>query len=252
MRYPLFALLTLATSLFLTSCAKHHADLAALSLSGLPINPVPGSTVNFVATIANYGDADAPACTWTVNELTANGATVFSVVSGSVPALAHGASTTVSFIITQTTAVAHTYQIIVNSDNTVDESTYKNNSVALAVTWALPFDLQLAPLTVAPASPVALQAFTLTASVTNDASSPGTATGVTWSITRDGVAGYLSGVLADMSPGAVLSVPVSMPVEAVAGDHTYQFIIDPGLKSTDTDVTNNTQSITVTVLPISG
>ncbi len=252
MRYFLFAVLTVVTSLFFSGCAKNHADLAAISLTALPINPVPGTQVTFLATFANYGNDDAGACTWTVNELTVNGATVFGAVSGSLPALAQGASTTVSFTITQATAVAHSYQIIANSDNVVDESTYKNNSVALAMTWALPFDLQVAPLTVLPASPMVLQPMTLTASVTNAAGSPGTATGVTWSVTRDGVVNYVTGILPVAAPGAVLSVPVSLPAEAVSGVHTYQFIIDPGLKSTDTDITNNSQSIIVTVLPLAG
>lgn len=252
MRYSLFALLTLMTSLSLTGCAKSQADLAGISLTALPINPLPGTQVTFAATFANTGDSDAPACRWTVNELTLKSATAFGVVSGSLPALAQGASATVSFTITQDTAVAHTYQVIANSDNVVDESSYKNNTVALAVTWALPFDLQVAPLTVEPAGPRVLQPIILTASITNAAGSPGKASGVTWSVTRDTVANYMTGVLADIEPGAVLSVPVTLPAEAVSGDHIYQFIIDPGLKSTDSDLTNNSQSITVTILPLAG
>jgi subtilase family serine protease len=250
MRYYLFALLILTVAMVVSGCSKEVADLTITSFTATPANSLPGTPVTLVAVVKNQGDTDAGGCAWSVNELTSGSATNFATASGTIPALAQGGSTTISFMITRTTAVAHTYQFIANSDNSAQESDYGNDSRSTLVTWSLPFDLQLAPLTLSPAAPTILQTLTLTASVTNAAASPGTAHNVTWSVTRDGVANYVTGVLSDIAPGGVLSVPVTLPPETVAGDHTYQFIIDPNTTSTDSNASNNTRSITITVLPL--
>jgi subtilase family serine protease len=252
MRYYLRALLVLTLAMVITGCGKDAPDLVITSFTATPGNSLPGTEVSFAAVLKNEGNADAGGCAWSVNELTSGSATSFDIVSGVIPALAQGGSTTIAFKLTRTTAVAHTYQFIVNSDSRSDESDFGNNARSILVTWSQPFDLGLAPLTFAPASPVIMQPLTLNASVTNAADSPGTAHNVAWSVTRDGVANYMTGILADIAPGAALSVPVILPEETVAGDHTYQFIIDPNTTSTDSNLSNNSQAITVTVLPFAG
>lgn len=236
----------LAVVCFLVGCTKDFPDLATGAITATPINPQPGTTVSISLTVTNFGDAGAGPCTWSVNRDGVQGFT-----GGDLPGLAHAQSTTITFPVTEIEASTHTYQVIVNYNNAVDESNYADNSAVILVTWALPIDLQAAPLTLTPTTPTSGLPLTLNTTVTNAATAPGTATNVTWSVTRDGIPKYAVGVIPTLAPGSSIAVPATLPTET-AGPHTYDFIIDPDLKSTDSDRTNNTQSITVTVAPISG
>ena len=236
----------LAVLCVLAGCKKDFPDLATSSITATPINPLPGATVSVSVKVTNFGGESASPCTWSV---TRDG--VFNFTGGTVPGLAPSESTTIAFPVTETEAATHTYQIIVNANNVVDESNYADNSATIRVTWALSIDLQAAPLTLSPVAPTSALPVTLNATVTNAATAPGTAAGVTWSVTRDGIPKYAVGVIPNLAPGASIAVPATLPAQTV-GPHTYDFIIDPDGRSTDSDRSNNIQSITVTVTPIGG
>ncbi len=244
MRRLLFA--AFAVVVVLAGCSKDEADLAVGVVTVVPKNPQPGNTVTVTLPVRNDGAADAEGCSWTVNR---DGVRGFA--NGTLPALGQGASGTVSFPVTESDAGSHTYLIIVNSDNVFSESNLGNNSTTVLLTYSLPIDLQLAALTFAPAAPTTITPITLTAAVTNAASAPGTAANIRWRIRRDGIDSYAAGVVPTLAPGATDTISVALPLQT-AGSHTYELTIDPDGFSTDTDLTNNVQTLTVVVAPISG
>lgn len=233
----------LVPALLLAGCnEKKQADLEATAITGLPVNPIPGDTVMVSVTVTNSGDKKAERFAWTVNRDTSYG-----FAGGSIDSLGAGKSKTFSFPVTEAEAGGHTYRIIVNSDNAVDESDYGNNDTTIGIAFALPFDLQVDPLTVAPVAPTTLDTITVTAQVTNSATAEGSASGAVWRVMRDGVDSFASGIVPTLAPGAAADVAFTVPFET-AGSHTYVFTIDPDGVSTDTDASNNSQSTTVTVV----
>lgn len=230
----------------LVGCTKDFPNLVTRSITATPINPQPGTTVSISVTVINTGDSGAGPCTWSVNRDGIHG-----FAGGDIPALASAESYTITFPVTETEVTTHNYQVIANANNAVDESSYADNASSILVIWTLPIELQAGPLTLDPTTPINGLPLTLNTTVTNAASAPGTATGVTWSVTRDGIPKYAVGVIPTLAPGASIVVPATLPSQTV-GPHTYDFIIDPDGRSTDSDRSNNTQSITVTVAPISG
>jgi len=247
MRYVLMSSLVWSCLLGgVVGCTKEKPDLATSAAAAVPLNPLPGASVTITVLVTNVGDDGSAGCAWTVNRDGVPGLT-----GGSLSALAPGASEPLTFSVTETEASTHVYQFIANVDNAADESSFGNNSATVTVTWALPIDLQAAPLTVDPSAPSILTPITLMTLVTNAATAPGTATGVTWSVTIDGVAKSAVGVVPTLAPGASIAVPMALPIQSV-GPHTFDVIIDPDGKSTDSDRSNNTQSISVIVAPVSG
>lgn len=233
----------LVPALLLGGCKeKKQADLETTGITGLPVNPTPGGTVTVTVTVRNIGDKKAGSFAWTVNRDSS-----FGFAGGTIASLGAGKSTALSFPVTEAEAGGHTYRVIVNSDNAVEESDYGNNDTTIGITFALPFDLQVDPLTVAPATPTTLDTITITAHVTNAASAEGSASGAVWRVQRDGVDRFASGTVPTLAPGASADVPFTVPFET-AGSHTYVFTIDPDGVSTDSDAGNNSRSTTVTVV----
>lgn len=239
---PVIVVFLLLPALLLGGCNnKKQADIETIAITGTPVNPTPGATVTVTVTVKNTGNKKAGRFAWTVNRDDAYG-----FAGGVIGSLSAGASTTLSFPVTEAAAGGHSYKVIVNSDNGVSESDYSNNSDTIGITFALPFDLQVDPLTVAPGAPTTLDTVIVTAHVVNSASSAGSATGAVWRVQRDGVDRFASGTVPTLAPGASADVAFSVPFET-AGTHTYVFTIDPDGVSTDTDASNNSRSTTITV-----
>lgn len=235
-----------AAAALLAGCTKDEPDLAVGTITATPVNPQPGDTITITLPVTNRGATGAGGSTWSVNRDSVHG-----FATGTLPALDQGASATISFPVTETDAGSHTYQVIANVGNDFSEEDFGNNSASVVVTFALPIDLQAAPLTVDPVAPTTATPITITSLLTNAASAPGTATAVVWRVQRDGVDNYTSGIIPTLAPGAAIAVPFTVPLETV-GTHTYIFTIDPDGRSTDTDRSSNVQTITVTVAAVSG
>ena len=237
------ALSVILPVLLLAGCNnKKQADIETVGITGTPVNPTPGTTVTVTVTVKNTGNKNAGSFAWAVNR-----DDVYGFAGGTIASLSKGETTTLSFPVTETVAGSHSYKVIVNSDNGVSEYDYGNNSDTIGINFALPFDLQVDPLTVVPAAPTTLDTIAITAHVTNAASAAGSAINAIWRVQRDGVDGFASGIVPTLAPGASADVPFSVPFET-AGAHTYVFTIDPDGVSTDSDASNNSQSTTVTVI----
>ncbi len=102
--------------------------------------------------------------------------------------------------------------------------------------------------TVLPLTPLDGQAFTVSWRVFNaDYFENREALNVAWTISRDGVAGFASGVIPSLRSRTF--VDLSFIDTQTAGPHSYAFSIDQADATREANEANNTTGITVVVVP---
>lgn len=245
-------LVSMPLLLLLTGCPQDSKpDIEAGTLSVQPAAPTPTVPGVVSLPVTNSGDKNAGTFAWTVRR---DGA--YDFATGTVPGLAEGASTTISFTVLEPIASTHTYQVILNSNNDFEESDLENNTATAAIGFSpTAVDPQVTsllvttPLTGEPRStdPVAL-----TATVISPLTALNTVTDLQWTLTGRAVlksdplqvdpTPTKSGVIASLVPGATESpIIVVGPLDPLH-EYTYTFTISTGITNTDTDTINNAAS----------
>ncbi len=142
-----------------------NPDLTVTSVSWSPSNPTETSSITLSATVQNIGNASAPGTT--VNFNLGSGL----VGSANVPALAVGASATVSLGAGNRPMGSYTVAATVDPANTVIEQNNANNSLTaptqMVVGQAPGPDLQILGVTTNPANPAVGAPVTFTVAVNN-------------------------------------------------------------------------------------
>ncbi len=219
-------------------------DLAfASAITYNPPSPTASDIVTVTATISNIGGVDAGGFRW---DAARDGISGFR--SGTVAALASGASTTISFTMQETGGGTHTYRVVLDADSVVHEADETNNQRSLTLSYSgSATDLQIAAISViAPETPTTTDDITLQVTY---AASGTSASNVPWRISRDGVDGFASGVISTLEPGSPVTVTTDIHTET-SGTHTYRATIDPDATILDDNRGNNTAEVSITVAPV--
>jgi hypothetical protein len=225
------------------------ADQVDIAVVGSPVATpaaaLPGETTTVSLTISNQGDLDAGAFDWAVRR---DG--VANWLTGHVAGLPVGQQATISFAATDVALGFHTYQVILNSSGSFRESDLENNTATITIGEAIDLQFQSVP-TITPDAPTTSDDLNFSTVITSATTSAISVSGVAWTLSRDGVAGYQTGTLPLLAPGD--STPLSIPLPAeTAGSHTFGLTIDPDAVYNDSDRTTNTSSATVVVAPAGG
>jgi hypothetical protein len=254
MRLSLVVLFALSC-LCLHGCGKasntSSFDLIVSNVSATNPAPLAGQatvitfTVHF-ATTYGLSLANIP---WTV---TRDGVEGF--LAGGIPLIQPNGDAITSFSITETVVGQHVYAITIDPQNIYNETDFSNNTTAITVTigaspvlgqYELFFSEQLACVTT---EPVATKPITLDCAVANSSNTGSTATAIPWSLSRDGIAGFLTGTITAILPDT--AVPLSLTFTDTAGAHTYVLTLDPQDTLPENDTLNNTsEPVDITVGP---
>lgn len=234
------------------------ADLIVTDITSNPASPLTGNATTFSAVVKNQGTGATPAGT-IIGVSFFIDSTQVSWSDNTTSSLAAGASVTVtatggpagSAAWTATTG-NHTVMAYVDDVNRITETNDSNNqySESLSVTTSPMPDLVVTGLTVTPASPVAGDALTFSATVKNQGNAAG-APGIL-AIGVDGTTVYTS-----TSNTTALAVGASVTVNGTfaglqAGSHTVTASIDNAGITAEGNETNNTYSTNLTVNPKPG
>jgi subtilase family serine protease len=236
----------------LSGCGTQNTatmDLAfASGVTYSPSSPSPGQAVTVTFSVFN-GDTTGATATnvaWRVARDNVDG-----FASGSIASIPAGTSVTQTFSV-QESSGTHSYAVIIDPDDAIAESNEDNNVQVITITWggvAPPPGVDLyfpVAATTTPSSPSGGTTYTLAFTVGNQSGDASTATNIGWSLTRDGVPGYRSGTIPSLGPNT--STVVSIDLTDPTGSHTYELILDPGNTITESNETNNTQSVGVAVM----
>lgn len=250
LRHTLLPLvISLPIALLLTGCRQDSKpDIEAGSLAVAPAAPVPTVQAVVSLPVSNTGDKDAGEFAWTVRR---DGA--YNFATGTVPGLAQGASTVISFTVLEATASTHTYQVILNSNNNFQESNLENNTATAAIgfgpTAVDPQVTALVMTTPNPGPPFAADSVVLTATVVSPLTAINTVTDLQWTVTGVAVLNFdptqtiptapISGVILSIVPGGSASPTIGVGQLDPLYSYTFTFTVTPGITNTDTDTTNN-------------
>ncbi|MER5648994.1 CARDB domain-containing protein [Streptosporangium sp. NPDC002524] len=219
-----------------------NPDLTVTNLTWTPASPSEASAITLSATVRNAGNAAAPADSVNLN---LDGTLVGTVA---VPALAAGATATVTHNIGTRGEGSYTVSARVDADNTVFEQNEGNNvltaSSPLVVAQAPGPDLQVLSVTSNPPNPAVGAPVTFTVAVRNR----GTAASGATTVTRVVVGGTtLNGNTASIAAGATANVAVSGSWTATSGGATITATADATNTVTETNENNNTFSQSIVV-----
>lgn len=103
--------------------------------------------------------------------------------------------------------------------------------------------------TVTPTSPVQGQNYLIGFALENDDEQKSTLTNVQWSVSRNGVPNVYSGTIPSLVSHQ--PVPITLTDAQAAGTYIYTITIDPNNQIREISKTNNSVTISVTVLPLS-
>ncbi|MEU4405682.1 CARDB domain-containing protein [Streptosporangium sp. NPDC023963] len=219
-----------------------NPDLTVTNLSWTPASPSEAGAITLSATVRNAGNAASPADSVNLN---LDGTLAGTVA---VPALAAGATATVTHNIGTRGEGSYTVSARVDADNTVFEQNEGNNTLTasspLVVSQAPGPDLQVLGVTSSPQNPAVGAPVTFTVAVRNR----GTAASGTTTVTRVAVGGTtLNGNTASIAAGATANVAVSGSWTATSGGATITATADATNTVTETNENNNTFSQSIVV-----
>ncbi|MFB9679833.1 CARDB domain-containing protein [Streptosporangium vulgare] len=219
-----------------------NPDLTVTNLSWTPASPSEAGAITLSATVRNAGNAASPADSVNLN---LDGTLVGTVA---VPALAAGATATVTHNIGTRGEGSYTVSARVDADNSVFEQNEGNNTLTasspLVVAQAPGPDLQVLGVTSSPQNPAVGAAVTFTVAVKNR----GTAASGATTVTRVVVGGTtLNGNTASIAAGATANVAVSGSWTATSGGATITATADATNTVTETNENNNTFSQSIVV-----
>ncbi|GLW49448.1 hypothetical protein Stsp02_51090 [Streptomyces sp. NBRC 14336] len=214
--------------------AAPHPDFVVTDLTWSPAAPSERDAVTVDATVRNAGTANAPATTVNVS--------VEGTVAGSapVPALAAGASTTVSVPVGKRPTGSYTVSAAVDPTDTVPELDNTNNSRTadrkLTVSQAPGPDLTVTGITSNPASPAVGSSVSFTVAVNNR----GTTAVPAGSVTRLTVGDTtLQGTTGTIGAGDTATVAIDGTWKATNGGATLTATADATDVVDETDENNN-------------
>ncbi|MGW7303660.1 CARDB domain-containing protein [Streptomyces sp. NPDC054829] len=214
--------------------AAPHPDFVVTDLTWSPAAPSERDVVTVDATVRNAGTANAPATTVNVS--------VEGTVAGSapVPALAAGASTTVSVPVGKRPTGSYTVSAAVDPTDTVPELDNTNNSRTadrkLTVSQAPGPDLTVTGITSNPASPAVGSSVSFTVAVNNR----GTTAVPAGSVTRLTVGDTtLQGTTGTIGAGDTATVAIDGTWKATNGGATLTATADATDVVDETDENNN-------------
>ncbi|SBT89015.1 Pectate lyase superfamily protein [Streptomyces sp. DI166] len=214
--------------------AAPHPDFVVTDLTWSPATPSERDEVTVEATVRNAGTANAPATTVNVS--------VEGAVAGSapVPALAAGASTTVSVPVGRRPEGSYSVSAAVDPTDTVAELDNTNNSRTadrkLTVSQAPGPDLRVTGITSNPASPAVGSTVSFTVAVNNR----GTTAVPAGTITRLTVgATTLQGTTGAVGAGDTATVAIDGTWKATSGGATLTATADATDVVDETDENNN-------------
>ncbi|WP_440072432.1 CARDB domain-containing protein [Streptosporangium sp. OZ121] len=219
-----------------------NPDLTVTNLSWTPASPNEAGAITLSATVRNAGTAASPADSVNLN---LDGTLAGTVA---VPALAAGATATVTHNIGTRGEGSYTVSARVDADNSVFEQNEGNNTLTasspLVVAQAPGPDLQVLGVTSNPQNPAVGAPVTFTVAVRNRGTA---ATGAT-TVTRVAVGGTtLNGNTASIAAGATANVAVSGSWTATSGGATITATADATNTVTETNENNNTFSQSIVV-----
>ncbi|MEU4832167.1 CARDB domain-containing protein [Streptosporangium sp. NPDC023615] len=219
-----------------------NPDLTVTNLSWTPAAPTETGAITLSATVRNAGNAASPADSVTLSLAGTQVATV------AIPALAAGASATVTQNIGTRGAGSYAVVARVDADNTVAERNEDNNTLTasspLVVTEAPGPDLQVLGITSNPANPAVGASVTFTVAVRNRGSA---ATGAATVTRLTAGSTTLNTTTPSIAAGATANVAVSGSWTAVSGGATLTATADATNTVTETNETNNTFSQAIVV-----
>ncbi|GAA4573609.1 CARDB domain-containing protein [Planotetraspora kaengkrachanensis] len=219
-----------------------NPDLTVTDLSWTPASPNETSAITLSATVRNAGTAASAADTVNFN---LGGALVGTA---NIPALAAGATTTVTQSIGTRGEGSYAVSARVDADNTVFETNETNNlytaASQLVVAQAPGPDLQVLSISSNPPNPAVGAAVSFTVAVKNR----GTTASGTTTVTRVAVGGTtLNTNTASIAAGATVNVAVSGTWTATAGGATITATADATGVVSETNETNNSFSQAIVV-----
>jgi subtilase family serine protease len=229
-----------------STCQSYRsmADLTPTAITYTPTNPVAGNVIAFDSGVKNQTLVDSGQFNikWFVDGVQV-GYGLHVAVAGNTTML-NGNS---SFNWTAT-AGTHTIQFSVDVDNGVVETNEGNNSTSITITvpTALP-DLTPTSITYTPSSPVAGNVIAFDSGVKNQTSVASGTFNVKWFI--DGVQVGYGGHTAVPGNTTVLNGNSSFNWTSTQGTHAIQFSVDVDNGVVETNESNNSVIISVTVAP---
>ncbi|MET7336030.1 CARDB domain-containing protein [Nonomuraea sp. NPDC005650] len=216
-----------------------NPDLTVTEVAWSPATPSETQAITLSATVRNAGSAAAPADNLTFSV----GGTPAGTVA--VPALAAGASATVTHSIGTRGQGTHQVTATADPDNTLIEQSESNNaaSATLTVSQAPGPDLQVTGITTSPANPAVGAQVSFTVAVNNRGTSAAAA-----SVTRVSVGGTtLNGNTATIAAGATANVAIAGTWTATSGGATILATADATNVVGETNEDNNTRTQSIVV-----
>jgi len=219
------------------------ADLAVTSFVISPSEPIVGQNAAINVTVKNQGSCSTVVgfvVQWKSAVIAPTGPSTF------VPALAAGASTTVSFEYTFPMVGNFTTVVNLDTDNTVDESNENNNLAikSVSVQPDLP-DLVITGMSINPAQPVEGLNAGIHVTVKNQGSEPAGPFVVQWKSALSALTGPNTQV-----PGLAASASTTVNFEYAFpndGNFTTAATVDTGFDVTESNEDNNLEIFPVTV-----
>lgn len=219
-------------------------DLVVTNLTYTPASPVTGDTVSFTATVKNQGTAaGAPG----IVAFAVDGTQV-SATSNDTTALAVGATKTVTGSWTASGVGSHTATATVDNANTTTEGNETNNtySTSLSVSPKPGIDLVVTDITWSPSYVTAGNAVTFSAVVKNQGTQAGAAGIVAFKVDGTQVA-VSANSTTSIAAGSTLTIAANSTWAAAGGSHSITATADNSNTTTETDETNNSYSVNMTV-----
>ena len=203
-------------------------DLTVTGVSWTPSAPIETSALTFPVVVKNQGTGASPA---TTVQLTLNDV---SVGTGSVPALAAGASATVNLAVSARPAASYTVKGIVDPSNTISETNEGNNIFTAAsqlVVQPVPSaDLIVSSVTTNPGSPQAGNTVTFAVTVKNQGTIASSATAHAVTLTVVNSTGTVIKTITGSVAGAIAAGASASPITlsnwvAVNGGYTVHVVV---------------------------
>jgi PKD repeat protein len=211
-------------------------DLIIDSLTYTPATPAVGATVNFTVVVRNQGNAMAGAFT-----VRLQGAGPSQ--DRTVPSLAAGATTTLTFSLPLSTT-PETFTATADVLGQVAESNEGNNTRQVTITGVVGLpDLVVESLTYAPARPTVGTTLTFQITVRNQ----GGASAGLFYISISGLAGTQYAQVSNLAAGDRVTVSLALPLSAAT--ETFTATADATNRVREADEGNNFRQITVTAAP---
>ncbi|MBL4931851.1 CARDB domain-containing protein [Clostridium paridis] len=220
------------------------ADLVVTNLTCTPNSPVIGDTVNFTATIKNQGNAaGAPG----IVSFKVDG-TQISASANDTTSLAVGATKTVTGTWSASGVGSHSVTATVDNSNITTEGNEANNTynLNLSVNPKSGIDLVVTDITWSPSYVTAGSPVTFSATVKNQGTIAGAAGVVSFKVDGTQVVAS-SNSTASLTAGSTLTLTATGTWATTSGAHSISATVDNNNTTTETDETNNTYNVNMSV-----